>query len=144
MQNTDDDGDAITDINVTPLVDVSLVLVIIFMAISPLVLQAGIKALESKAGAAKGKSSLAQSVSLDIDADANISLNGQALSREQLPQALQKALAKSKDRLLCVRADPDLSVGTVVEFLDISKQNGAGKIVMINKNKEIQTHANVK
>ena len=57
-----DDQEAITDINVTPLVDVALVLVIIFMAVSPFMLQAGIVVSESKAGAATGKASLDENV----------------------------------------------------------------------------------
>ena len=63
------DGDPITDINVTPLVDVSLVLVIIFMAIAPFAMQSGIKVLESKAKAAVGKVSASENVSVRLTKD---------------------------------------------------------------------------
>src|SRR3989344_8656669 len=56
----------ITEINVTPLVDVALVLVIIFMAVSPFMLQAGLQVSESKAGAATGKHALEENVQITL------------------------------------------------------------------------------
>src|SRR3989338_4917428 len=87
----------ITEINVTPLVDVALVLVIIFMAVSPFMLQAGIKVSESKAGAATGKASLEQNVQIALSADGKISVNGEPISLEALPAKLKEVIPKSKD-----------------------------------------------
>ena len=64
--STNNPEDPITEINLTPLVDVSLVLVIIFMAVAPFAMQAGIKVLQSKASARIGKVSLSDSVQVKL------------------------------------------------------------------------------
>ncbi|MBI4668635.1 MAG: biopolymer transporter ExbD [Elusimicrobia bacterium] len=121
----------ITQINVTPLVDVSLVLVIIFMAVAPFVLQAGLKASPSEAGAALGRRAMAQNVSLAVDASGRVMINGKPVAAENLAGALKKALTASRDRLVAVSAEPSLKVETVVSLLDLSRQMGARKLVVV-------------
>ena len=129
------DGDPITDINVTPLVDVSLVLVIIFMAIAPFAMQSGIKVLESKAKAAVGKVSASENVSIRLSKDGRIAINGKDAAREGLLGALSEALAASKDRMVTLSADDENIVGDVVEVLDAAKQAGAQKIAIMTTEK---------
>ena len=130
--------EVITDINVTPLVDVALVLVIIFMAVSPFMLQAGITVSESKAGAATGKASLAQNVQITLQANGKILLNGAAVSFENLPAKLREAIPKAKDGLVTLQAEKTNRVGQVVEILDIAKQSGAKKVAILNKAEEAE------
>ncbi|OGR82260.1 MAG: hypothetical protein A2901_09635 [Elusimicrobia bacterium RIFCSPLOWO2_01_FULL_54_10] len=130
------DQEAITDINVTPLVDVALVLVIIFMAVSPFMLQAGIVVSESKAGAATGKASLDQNVQVLLSAEGKIHVNGAPTSLDELPRALKDALAKSKDGLVTLQAETNNRVGQVVEILDLAKQSGAKKVAILNKTED--------
>lgn len=129
------DGDPITDINVTPLVDVSLVLVIIFMAIAPFAMQSGIKVLESKAKAAVGKVSASENVSLRLSKDGVVTLNGKEVARDALPAAMGEALAASKDRMVTLSADDENFVGDVVSLLDAAKQAGAQKIAIMTTDK---------
>ena len=129
------DGDPITDINVTPLVDVSLVLVIIFMAIAPFAMQSGIKVLESKAKAAVGKVSASENVSLRLSKDGVVTLNGKEVAREALAAAMAEALAASKDRMVTLSADDENFVGDVVSLLDAAKQAGAQKIAIMTTEK---------
>ena len=130
------DQDAITEINVTPLVDVCLVLVIIFMAVSPFMLQAGIVVSESKAGAATGKASLEQNVQISLGADGQIAVNGAPARLEDLGQILKEAIPKSKDGLVTLQAETGNRVGQVVEILDLAKQMGAKKVAILNKPEE--------
>jgi len=125
--------DAITEINVTPLVDVSLVLVIIFMAISPFMLKAGIMVSESKAGAAKGKVALDKNVQITLSSDGLILVNGKAVLIQDLLKKLKVEIPKSKDGLVTLQAEQENLVGEVVEILDISKQSGAKKVAILNK-----------
>ncbi|TPW20124.1 MAG: biopolymer transport protein ExbD [Elusimicrobia bacterium] len=129
------DGDPITDINVTPLVDVSLVLVIIFMAIAPFAMQSGIKVLESKAKAAVGKVSASENVSLRLSKEGVVTLNGKEVARESLGAVLAEALAASKDRMVTLSADDENFVGDVVSLLDAAKQAGAQKIAIMTTEK---------
>ena len=127
------DDDPITEINVTPLVDVSLVLVIIFMAVSPFMLQAGLTVTESKSGAAKGKASLTENVQVTLTPDNKIMLNGNEILLADLNSALKEAIKKSKDGLVTLQADKTNRVGQVVEILDIAKQAGAKKVALLDK-----------
>ena len=129
------DGEPITDINVTPLVDVSLVLVIIFMAIAPFAMQSGIKVLESKAKAAVGKVSASENVSVRLTKDGKVTVNGKEAPQGGLFKSLSDALAASKDRMVTLSADDDNKVGEVVEVLDAAKQAGAQKIAIMTVEK---------
>ena len=73
---TDDSDETINSINITPLVDVCLVLVIIFMAVAPFAVQSGIKVLQSRAGVQVGKVSVSESVQIKLSKDGRISVNG--------------------------------------------------------------------
>ncbi len=128
-----DDEDPITEINVTPLVDVALCLVIIFMAVSPFMLQAGLTVTESRAGAATGKASLEDNLQITLNAQNQIEVNGQPVAMEDLKQVLKEKLPKTKDWLVTVQAEKQNFVGQVVELMDISKQAGAKKVALLNK-----------
>ena len=130
------EDDPITDINVTPLVDVSLVLVIIFMAIAPFALTSGIKVLESKASAAVGKVTKGESVNIKLSADGALSVNGKTTDFEGLGMAVATALQGDAERMTILTADDDNHVGDVVRILDISKQFGAKKIAIMHQAKE--------
>lgn len=121
----------ITDINLTPLVDVSLVLVIIFMAVAPFALQAGIKVLQSKASAQVGKVSLSESVQVKLNKEGALTINGAAVQREEYPAAVGRALEKSADKFVIIKADTENRVGQVVTLLDEAKQAGAQKMALM-------------
>ena len=121
----------ITDINLTPLVDVSLVLVIIFMAVAPFALTAGIKVLQSKASAHVGKVSLSDSVQVKLNKEGALTINGAQVLREAYPAAVGKALEKSADKFVIIKADTENRVGQVVTLLDEAKQAGALKMALM-------------
>jgi biopolymer transport protein ExbD len=130
--------DPITDINVTPLVDVSLVLVIIFMAIAPFALTSGIKVLESKAKAAVGKVSKSESVNIKLELSGRLTVNGKETDFSGLGMEVAKALngKDPKKAMTILTADEENKVGDVVRILDISKQFGAKKIAILHSPKK--------
>lgn len=125
------DDEAITDINLTPLVDVSLVLVIIFMAVAPFAVQAGIKVLESRAKAAEGKAALSENVQVVLKEDGTLTINGRKAALEALFASLQEALMSSKEKMVVITADDKNRVGQVVDILDAAKQAGALKLAIL-------------
>ena len=132
--STENGGDdPITEINVTPLVDVALVLVIIFMVVSPFMVQAGLKVTESKAGAATGKSSLSENLQVTLTPEGKIRIDQKEILISDLENELKQRLPKTKDQLVTVQADQKNLVGQVVEILDIAKQAGAKKVAILNK-----------
>src|SRR5688572_18607979 len=124
---------AITEINVTPLVDVCLVLVIIFMVISPFAMQAGIEVASSRGKAAKARTAVGENVRLELDAQGKLKLNGRPAAWETLPAELAKAVAASKDKLVSLDASPKARIGQVVEVLDQAKQAGAQRLALLNQ-----------
>lgn len=125
------EGEGITDINLTPLVDVSLVLVIIFMAVAPFAVTAGIKVLESKAGVAEGKSSVTENVQVRLSEDGRLKINNKDVDFSVLAAALREALAAAKDKMVVITADEKNKVGQVVEILDSARQAGAVKLAIM-------------
>lgn len=125
------DDQPITDINLTPLVDVSLVLVIIFMAVAPFAVVAGIKVLQSKAGASQGKTSATENVQIVLKENGALTINGRRADFATLLASLQEALARSKEKMVVLTADGGNRVGQVVEILDTSKQAGAVKLAIL-------------
>lgn len=126
------DEEPITEINVTPLVDVALCLVIIFMAVSPFMLQAGLNVSESKAGAATGKHALEENVQISLTGENRILVNGEEVPLTELSAKLKERIPKSKDGLVTLQAEKTNRVGQVVEILDIAKQSGAKKVAILN------------
>ncbi len=125
------EDEPITQINVTPLVDVCLVLVIIFMAVAPMAVTLGIKVLETRASNAEGKASVDENVSIRITEDGTITVNGTKTDGVTFRGTLSAALSKSKDKMVIVTADARNKVGLVVEVLDASKQAGALKLAVM-------------
>ena len=121
----------ITAINVTPLVDVCLVLVIIFMAVAPMAVTLGIKVLESRPSTAEGKASIDDNVQIKVSLDGTIMINGTKTDGMTFPGVLAGALARSKDKMVIVTANAKNKVGLVVSILDASRQAGALKLAVM-------------
>lgn len=136
MEKYDTVDEAITDINLTPLVDVSLVLVIIFMAVAPFAVQAGIQVLQSKAKAGVGKVSKTENVQIRLTREGKLTVNGKPTDFTGLGRTLQAALSASKDKMVILTADDKNRVGQVVEVLDVSKQSGATKLAILKSEEE--------
>jgi len=126
---------AITDINVTPLVDISLVLVIIFMVTAPMVIQSGIIVNSSKVTAAHGKSTRSDSIQVKLTAK-NIYVNNKKVSPEQFPSYIEAKLAKNKKKLIMLTSDRAVSHGRMVWVLDVSKMKGAKKLAIMREDKK--------
>lgn len=117
-----DDSGIIADINVTPLVDITLVLLIIFMVAAPMIMNQAIKVNLPKA--ATGKSADATTVAITLKRDGKIYLNGKITDEARLtPFLTSEARANRKVRAI-VSADADVTHGRVVHFLDLLNQAG--------------------
>ena len=125
------EDEPITQINVTPLVDVCLVLVIIFMAVAPMAVTLGIKVLETRRTNAEGKASVDENVNILISLDGTIAVNGTKTDGLTFRPVLSSALKTSKDKMVIVTADARNKVGLIVEVLDTSKQAGALKLAVM-------------
>jgi biopolymer transport protein ExbD len=125
--------EVITEINVTPLVDVCLVLVIIFMAVAPFAVQGGIKVLQSHSSAGVGQVSSEENVLVRLNQLGEIRINERLTTLKEFSRELSSALTLSRDKVVIVTADPQNKVKDVVAILDISKQFGAARVAIMKK-----------
>jgi len=123
------------EINLTPLVDVSLTLVIIFMVASPFILQSQIQistpALQNAANA-KAASDLKAEVYLTEQGE--LKLNGKSLAWESFGDSLKAVLQASRSKQVIISADDGVLHDQVVAVLDRAKQSGAAKLSVIRRN----------
>ena len=119
----DDDLEAYSDINVTPLVDVMLVLLIIFMVTAPMLHQ-GVSVSLPKTETTNLPSSVEDPIILSITSDGRYYINETPVARGLLRDRLNAFLRTRKDRTVFLKADRSLSVGTVVETLDVLNRMG--------------------
>jgi biopolymer transport protein ExbD len=129
-----DEETAITDINVTPLVDISLVLVIIFMVTAPMVVQSGIIVNSSKVTESVGKSTKDEAVQLKITATA-LFINNNKVAAGTEAEALKAAISANKKKLVMVTSDRDASHGRLVWVLDTAKMAGAKTLSIMREDK---------
>jgi biopolymer transport protein ExbD len=117
------DGAIVAEINITPLTDVFLVLLIIFMVTSSVIANTGknVKLPEAQQASATPP----KAVNVTISNDGTIQVDGAAVKREALRQALEAALAQSEEKQVILRGDKDIVYGEAVYVLDQAQLAGA-------------------
>ncbi|MEN2993751.1 MAG: protein TolR [Thermodesulfovibrio sp.] len=124
---------SIADINVTPLVDVMLVLLIIFMITAPLLKQG----IDVNLPKAKGKSlDETEKINIVITKEGNIFLNDKMINKDELPKLL--SAYKDTNTSVILKADKDVPYGLVAEIMGEIKASGIEKIGMVTEPKEIR------
>lgn len=121
----------VSDINVTPLVDVMLVLLIIFMITAPMMTQ-GVN-VELPETTAKSLRQEDKPVVISVTKEGDISINNIPLVRALLIQELQKKYESNKEQSIFIRADKNALYGSVVTLMADIKSVGFDKIGMITK-----------
>ena len=116
----------ISEINVTPLVDVMLVLLVIFILTAPL-LASSIK-LDLPKSAAAQPGEAPRALTLVVDRTGQIFLADQPIAPEQLAQALRQTAQAKPDTELRLRADAQVPYGRIVEVMGLAHQAGLNRI----------------
>ena len=116
-----------SDINVTPLIDVVLVLLIIFMVLTPRVIEEMQANLPAKTETKKQSDKQDQLVVALYD-DGQLALNANIMEKRELHDQLRKRLRAQEKKVVFVDAHPNLSYGNVVEVMDLVKSAGADRV----------------
>jgi len=117
----------IAEINMIPLIDISLILIIIFMVITPFLVQSQIQVNLPKASTGT-KGADEDVLKVQLAADGEMTVDGKRVKFQRLEKELTLRFAKSFKKTVLVEADRTVPVERVVTVLDIAKKLGAGKI----------------
>ena len=132
-----DDDDLMVDINITPFVDIILVVLIIFMVTATYMVEQSIKV--NLPDAATGEPTENSSLAITLDANKKLFLDGEPITEKGLRKAIQdvkkestekKASGEKHDVICLIGADHSVSHGDVVSIIDLVKQEGVSKFAI--------------
>lgn len=135
--NNSDSGTALSEINIIPLVDIMLVLLIIFMVTAPM-LNNGMEVDLPQVNEATNVDMDDKDTVLSIQADGKIYIdqNKESFSINSIENPLVKAFKGKKDKVLYLKADSGIQYGYVVKIMGAARRAGVEKIGMITKDEE--------
>ncbi len=124
--DSDDDDGIISGINVTPLVDVTLVLLVVFMVTAKIIVSQGMPMDLPKAASGEEVQNV---FSVELTVDGKTRVDSLAVPGDDAISELAKqAKSKNKDVRAVIRADKKVEHGRVIRVLDLLKQAGVAKI----------------
>ena len=125
FQNQQDE-EPIAAINIVPVVDIILVVLIIFMVTAPLVLKPVIDVNLPKASS--GEESPPAPLNIAIGRDGQLAINGQTATMDQLAATAAQAVADKPDTAAILQADKTVTLETLTAIIDIIKTAGVKKV----------------
>ena len=135
-------GGPVSDINMTPMIDVLLVLIIIFMVITPLTPK-GLEALVPQPPPPNQPPSEAddRTVVVTINKDKTYLINQEETTLEAIGRRLEQIFKTRAERVIFVKGDPDLEFESVATVIDIAKGVGIDKVGLMTEKMEQEAAA---
>ncbi len=127
-------GHTVSDINVTPMVDVMLVLLIIFMVVTPL-LQKGVDVRLPTAGNTADKPDNESQIILAIKADKTLYIDQMLVRSDELVAKLQDKLESKKQHTVLIKADEAVEYRAVMAAMDTLRKAGVEEVALITERK---------
>lgn len=121
-----------SSINVTPLIDVCLVLLIIFMVITPLMVT-GVPVQLPKAATGESLGNATRQLQIAVKDDGTVMIGSNVVRREQVSSELVAAHSRTPDRPIAVRGDARVMYGSVVEVLDACRAAGFHDVGLVGR-----------
>jgi biopolymer transport protein ExbD len=135
-EEQDGEGGIFADINITPLTDIFLVLLIIFMVTTTAIAEqaadkGGFKVSLPKSG--QGDATAARDLSVAILADGRVVVGGRVVEEPELKALFSQAHAKSAETLVLVQADEGVPHGRVVAVMDLARRAGLSRLAIATR-----------
>ena len=128
-------GTSLSEINVTPFIDVMLVLLVIFMVTTPL-MQSGIGV--NLPTAETDNAPAEEGLRLTVTLDRYIKIENQTININLLENTLKNLFAGKPKKIVFLQADKDIPYGFIVEVMDIAEKAGVETIGLITEPKEVK------
>jgi biopolymer transport protein TolR len=125
-----------SDINVTPLVDVMLVLLIIMMLVAPM-LEQGVSVRLPVAGNAADKPEDPEQTVIAIASDKSVYLNARPVAPADFQTRVNEALENKKQKIVLIRADQEVDYGAVMNVMDELRKAGIEDIGLVTERKKL-------
>jgi biopolymer transport protein ExbD len=124
----DQQDEVMSEINVVPLVDVILVVLIIFMVTAPMIMKPSISVNLPKSGS--GDATKPSKLNITISPDGKIQLDGKTVSENEIMTAAKDEYSKNPDVQAIISADKEVPHGKVVSILDVIKSAGVKRFAI--------------
>ena len=122
-----------SEINVTPLIDIVLVLLIIFMVMTPVMLKELVAKVPQKSTELVPQPPGENPIIVELDARDALTLNGEAVPPEALGERVADRLRHDRQKIVFFKIDDDANYGRSVRIMDICKGAGAATLGIITK-----------
>lgn len=129
QKNDDDEDDFVSEINLTPLIDVMLVLLIIFMVSTSVAVDTGLK-INLPKGETVSSTLDNDSIIIAMDAASKMTVNGKITSLTTLNEDLKNAIIKEKTGIVIFKGDKTVGLEVIIKVMDISNRSGATKFAL--------------
>jgi biopolymer transport protein ExbD len=123
-----EDSGIVAEINITPLTDIFLVLLIIFMVTSTVIVEEGKNIDLPNADVAE--ETTPDGVTVTVNAEGEILVNDVVAEKDKIQKMLELAIAKAEDKIVVLRGDRTVMLGTAVNILDLAQKAGAQGIAL--------------
>lgn len=124
QNNSGDDEAIVAEINMTPLIDIMLVLLIIFMVTSTAALESGLD-IELPKTSITNEKKQDEILIISLGKDGSVALQGKAVKEDELSSAIAAKLQELKTEAVILEGDSAAFLGKAVEIMDMAKQAGA-------------------
>ena len=128
-------GTSLSEINVTPFIDVMLVLLVIFMVTTPL-MQSGIGV--NLPTAETDNAPAEEGVRVTVELDRYIKIENRTININLLENTLKNLFAGKSKKIVFLQADKDIPYGFIVEVMDIAKKAGVETVGLMAEPKEVK------
>jgi len=126
-----DDDSIVAEINITPLTDVALVLLIIFMISSSAMLEGGLQVkLPSAKSSTPTQTESGKPIFITVDKAGEVSVGDTHAAAGDLAAIIREALTKTSDKTVVIRGDESVDLGRAVHIMDAARSAGAEKIAL--------------
>lgn len=125
-------GNMMAEINVTPLVDVMLVLLIIFMVTAPL-MQQGVEVALPKASSKGLNTSQETQLVVSVDKAGQIYMASEPKTLDEMGSALQQIVVNNPDKQVLLKADKDVPYGSVAQVMAAIRRAGVTRLGMVTQ-----------